>query len=144
MNKEYDLSRFYAAHKDCYGRALAEIRQGRKESHWMWFIFPQIKGLGTSMTAQYYAIKNIEEARAFLADDYLKNHLFEICEALLEQGNHDALSVFGSPDHLKLHSSMTLFFLASQHPLFQKVLDCFFEDQLDQRTVQILNRRKKI
>lgn len=134
-----DLERFLIAQRTYYRIALQEIKNGRKRSHWMWFIFPQIVGLGHSETARYYAIKNMEEAKAYMEDYTLSSNLIEISEALLEIKSNDALEVMGWPDNLKLKSSMTLFALAKPEcEVFQKVLDKFFRGERDQRTVEIL------
>lgn len=106
-----DLERFLIAQQTYYRTALQEIKNGQKRSHWMWFIFPQIAGLGHSETAWYYAIKNMDEARAYMEDYTLRSNLIEISEALLEVESNDAEKVMGWPDNLKLKSSMTLFSL---------------------------------
>ena len=106
----HDLTRFKKAQEHDYETALAEIRSGQKQSHWMWYIFPQLDGLGFSEISQYYGIKGIEEARAYLADDFLRSHLVEISERLLALESNNATQVMGYPDDLKLKSSMTLFF----------------------------------
>lgn len=138
--KTHDLSRFTQMHKRDYQTALAEIRAGRKTTHWMWYIFPQIHSLGTSPPAVFYAIQSLEEAEAFLNDPYLGGHLLEIGNALLALPTNDALAVFGSPDNMKLKSSMTLFALCAKddNAVFQKVLDKFFGGKQDQRTLRIL------
>lgn len=134
-----NLDRFLIAQQTYYRTALEEIRSGQKQSHWMWFIFPQIAGLGHSETARYYAIQNMGEAKAYMEDDTLRNNLIEISEALLEAASDDADVVMGWPDNLKLKSSMTLFALAEPEcEVFQKVLDKFFGGEMDQRTVEIL------
>lgn len=134
-----DLERFSIAQQSYYRIALQEIKAGQKRSHWMWFIFPQIAGLGYSETARYYAIKNMDEAKAYMEDDILGRNLVEISEALLEVASNDAEEVMGWPDNLKLKSSMTLFALAKPEcEVFQKVLDKFFRGERDQRTVEIL------
>lgn len=134
-----NLDRFLIAQQTYYRTALEEIRSGRKQSHWMWFIFPQIAGLGHSETARYYAIQDMGEAKAYMEDDTLRNNLIEISEALLEVDSDDAGAVMGWPDNLKLKSSMTLFALAEPEcEVFQKVLDKFFGGEMDQRTVEIL------
>lgn len=134
-----DLERFLIAQQTYYRVALEEIKAGQKRNHWMWFIFPQIAGLGRSETARYYAIKNMEEAKAYMEDYTLSSNLIEISEALLEVKSNDALEVMGWPDNLKLKSSMTLFALAKPEcEVFQKVLDKFFRGERDQKTVEIL------
>ncbi len=133
------LQRFEDAHRQDYETALAEIRRGRKTSHWMWYIFPQLKGLGYSPTAQYYSIENLVEAEAFLAHSVLGAHLVEISRALLALETNNADLVFGYPDNLKLRSSMTLFAqIREADPVFGQVLDKFFEGKPDQRTLELL------
>ena len=114
MNEKYDLERFTIAHNDSFAQALAEIKRGRKTSHWMWYFFPQIAGLGRSSTAQYYAIADVNEAKAFLDDSYLGGNLVEISSALLELDCDDPIQVFGWIDAVKLKSSMTLFEMAEK------------------------------
>lgn len=139
MEKSYDLGRFISAHQRDYATALREIQGGRKRSHWMWYIFPQLRGLGMSHTAQLYGIKDLGEARAFLDDEYLGGNLREICGALLELGTDDASYVFGYPDDLKLRSSMTLFKLASQtDTVFDAVLKKFYGGREDSHTRELL------
>ena len=121
-----DLSRFLNAQARDYEQALSEIRAGRKRSHWIWYIFPQIDGLGYSGTARYYAIKDRAEAEAYMEDPVLSGRLIEISKALLELDSDDPTEVMGYPDDLKLRSSMTLFSMVSDDPVFQKVLDKFF------------------
>lgn len=133
------LQRFEDAHRQDYETALSEIRRGRKTSHWMWYIFPQLKGLGHSPTAQYYSIENLAEAEAFLAHPVLGAHLVEISRALLALETNNADLVFGYPDNLKLRSSMTLFAQVREaNPVFGQVLDKFFEGKPDQRTLALL------
>ena len=134
-----DLSRFIKAQKKDYKRALSEIRSGHKRSHWIWYIFPQIDGLGFSSTAQYYAIKDREEAEDYLKNDLLRDRLVEISEALLQLESNDAGDVMGYPDDLKLRSSMTLFReVAPEIDVFQRVLDKFFEGKPDQKIIELL------
>ena len=134
-----DLSRFLKAQETDYKRALSEIRSGHKRSHWIWYIFPQIAGLGFSSTAQYYAIKDRQEAEEYLKNDLLRDRLVEISAALLQLESNDAGEVMGYPDDLKLRSSMTLFHeVAPETEVFQKVLDKFFEGKPDQRTIKLL------
>ncbi|WP_029199592.1 DUF1810 domain-containing protein [Oribacterium sp. NK2B42] len=134
-----DLSRFLKAQETDYKRALSEIRSSHKRSHWIWYIFPQIAGLGFSSTAQYYAIKDRQEAEEYLKNDLLRDRLVEISAALLQLESNDAGEVMGYPDYLKLRSSMTLFHeVAPETEVFQKVLDKFFEGKPDQRTIELL------
>jgi uncharacterized protein (DUF1810 family) len=136
---EKGLERFRKAQKNSYDTALREIKNGQKRSHWMWYIFPQIAGLGYSQTAQYYAIADLDEAKEFLKDDMLGKNIVEISEALLEVESNDATHVMGWPDDLKLRSSMTLFALANPEcDVFRKVLDKFYGGEMDERTIEIL------
>ena len=135
----YDLSRFLEAQKNSYDIALREILAGRKRSHWMWYIFPQIRGLGYSAMAQHYAIRDLGEAREYLQHPLLGPRLIEISEALLALEESDPRRVMGSPDDLKLRSCMTLFQCAApDQPVFGKVLDKFYGGKPDGRTLEIL------
>lgn len=134
----YDLNRFLTAQERSYDAALSEIRSGRKRTHWMWYIFPQIDGLGRSSTAQYYAISDLQEAKEYYAHPVLGPRLVEITEALLKLDGDNATAVMGYPDDLKLKSSMTLFAIASGNPVFTKVLDKYFDGRQDRWTVKIL------
>lgn len=137
----YDLSRFLETQNNSYDTALREIRAGRKRSHWMWYIFPQIQGLGYSAMAQHYAIRDLGEAREYLQHPLLGPRLIEISEALLALDEPDPRRVMGSPDDLKLRSCMTLFQCAApDQPVFGKVLDKFYGGRPDGRTLEILNR----
>ncbi|MFI5162960.1 MAG: DUF1810 domain-containing protein [Sphingobacteriales bacterium] len=134
-----NLERFLKAQETSYDAALEEIRGGRKRSHWMWFIFPQVQGLGFSSTAQMYAINGYEEAEAYLKHPVLGKRLLEISHALMALQNDDPSSVFGYPDDLKLKSSMTLFAsVEPENPLFQQVLDKFYHGTKDAKTLQLL------
>ncbi|WP_294158510.1 DUF1810 domain-containing protein [uncultured Selenomonas sp.] len=137
------LERFLKAQEGDYEIALSEIRAGRKRSHWIWYIFPQLKGLGRSGTSEYYGISGMEEAKAYLENPVLCGRLVEISEALLGLESNDADDVMGFPDNLKLRSSMTLFALAEPEcKVFQKVLDKFFDGAMDERTVELLRVKK--
>ena len=125
-SKDYFIERFYGEHRLNYETALKEIKNERKESHWIWYIFPQLKGLGSSAKATLYGIENSEEARLYYEDAYLGEKLREICQALLECKSDDALEIMGYPDNFKLQASMTLFYIATEDELFKKVLDKFF------------------
>ena len=138
--KYMSLERFVKAQEGSYEIALNEIRQGQKRSHWMWYIFPQIKGLGYSSTAQYYAIQDEKEAENYLNHPILSKRLMEISEELLKLDSNNASEVFGYPDDMKLKSSMTLFFLVSEQEIFEKVLDKFFDGKIDRKTVEILKK----
>ena len=133
------LDRFLDAQWGDYAAALAEVRRGRKTSHWMWYIFPQIAGLGQSSTARYYSIRDLEEAREYYAHPVLGQRLREISGALLELRGSDPVAVFGGIDSMKLKSSMTLFAVAApDDPLFQQVLDKYYGGEQDALTLRIL------
>jgi len=135
------LDRFLDAQKTDYAIALSEIKNGRKYNHWMWYIFPQIHGLGFSETSKYYAIRDIAEAEAFLSHPILGERLVAISKALLNLKETDANKIFGSPDDVKLKSSMTLFATLSRtDPVFQLVLDKFFDGEKDRTTLQIISK----
>ena len=142
IEKDYDLERFIEAHNDDYTRALNEGKSGRKLTHWMWYIFPQIAGLGMSETAKYYEIKSLDEARAYLNNELLKDHIIEISNALLELDKTDPVEVFGDVDALKLKSSMTLFSYVSDDEIFNKVIDKYFNGSKDLTTVRICEELK--
>lgn len=130
----YNIERFYDVHKAYFDIALREIQSGRKQSHWMWFIFPQLKSLGRSQNAIYFGVENAEEAKLFYEDEYLGANLREISKALLECESSDAFEVMGYPDNLKLCSSMTLFFLATGDKLFADVIEKFYDGKRDEVT----------
>ena len=133
------LDRFLDAQRGDYAAALAEVRRGRKTSHWMWYIFPQIAGLGQSSTARYYSIRDLEEAREYYAHPVLGQRLREISGALLELRGSDPVAVFGGIDSMKLKSSMTLFAVAApEDPVFQQVLDKYYGGEQDTLTLCIL------
>lgn len=135
-----DLERFLKAQERDYEVALNEIKNGRKTSHWIWYIFPQIAGLGFSSTSKYYSIKDKNEAIEYLNNKTLRNRLIEICEALLLLDSNDATYVMGYPDDLKLKSSMTLFNEVSDIDIFKKVLDKFYNGEKDEMTISLLNK----
>lgn len=142
MSTEPALKRFLDAQEGDYHTALAEIKSGRKQSHWIWYIFPQIQGLGLSGTSRFYAVEDIREAKDYLAEPVLGARLTEICKELLELDTRNATEVFGRPDDMKVRSSMTLFAEADPaNPLFQQVLDKFFHGEKDEKTLEILGRR---
>ena len=134
------VERFIKAQEESYGQALEEIKNGHKRSHWMWYVFPQLKGLGRSETARYYGIANRTEAEAYLAHPLLGSRLLEISGELLKLESCDAREVFGRPDDVKLKSSMTLFYLVDGNPIFKAVLDKFFAGELDEVTADQLNK----
>ena len=128
------LTRFIEAQYKDFEIALSEIKSGRKKSHWMWYIFPQFQGLGYSATARFYAISSLDEAVEFLNHPILGKRLLMVTSALLELEQSDPLDIFGSPDYMKLQSSMTLFSIVSENPIFDKVLQKFFNGAKDQKT----------
>ncbi len=132
------LARFNAPQHQYFKLAVTELKAQKKRSHWMWFMFPQLRGLGKSQTAYLYGIADLNEAKAFLADPYLGNNLRQLCEVLLQVPTNNAKMIFGFPDDLKLKSSMTLFAKASNEPIFQAVLDKFFHGTYDQKTLELL------
>jgi uncharacterized protein (DUF1810 family) len=135
----YALQRFVDAQAGVYDRVLEELRDGRKRSHWMWFVFPQVAGLGSSPTARHYAISGLDEARAYLAHPVLGPRLRECAALAAAVAQGDATAVFGSPDDLKLRSSMTLFaHAAPDDPVFPAVLDRYFDGRPDPRTTALV------
>ncbi|HVU96058.1 MAG TPA: DUF1810 domain-containing protein [Puia sp.] len=135
------LDRFITAQATSYVQALSEIRAGRKRSHWMWFIFPQLKGLGSSSNALYYGIEGLAEATAYLKDKILGARLIEISRALLTLPGSNATTVMGSPDDMKLRSSMTLFSeVEGADAVFEQVLEKYFQGQKDARTLAMLGQ----
>lgn len=137
---EQDLNRFIKAQENSYEEALSEIRSGRKRSHWMWYIFPQFKGLGFSETSKYYSIKDLDEAKRYLNHPILGERLKLITKELLALNENNANKVFGSPDDLKLKSSMTLFAAinTSEENIFIAVLDKYFNGQTDNKTLTLI------
>ena len=134
-----NLGRFVQAQQGVYQHALAEIRNGRKRSHWMWFIFPQFEGLGFSSTSRLYAIKSVAEARAYLDHPILGPRLFECAEAVLSVQGKSASEIFGSPDDVKLRSCATLFAqMAPATPVFDRLIEAHFQGQPDGKTLQLL------
>lgn len=135
----FQLQRFTAAQADVFQQALSEIKAGRKQGHWMWFVFPQIDGLGRSGTARFYSIKSSEEAAAYLNHPVLGPRLIECSEAILGVSGKSAQDMLGSPDHLKLCSSMTLFAsLSPTNPVFARVIERIFGGQPDAQTIKLL------
>lgn len=141
MDDPFDLARFVAAQDGTIDTALAELRAGRKRSHWMWFVFPQLAGLGRSAMAVRYAISGLDEARAYLAHPLLGPRLTEAVAALLGQAETDPVAIMGDIDATKLRSSMTLFAIAAGGPPFSVVLDRFFAGQYDPATMAMLGER---
>jgi uncharacterized protein (DUF1810 family) len=140
MSDPHDLQRFIDAQESIYEIALAELRAGSKRSHWMWFIFPQLRGLGLSPTAQSYGIASLDEARAYLEHPLLGTRLRECVEAILPWfGRLGAEDILGATDALKLRSSLTLFDHVEPNALFAAGLAAFFDGEPDQRTLALLN-----
>ena len=140
METKYNLNRFLEAQVTKFNEALSEIKKGKKKSHWMWFIFPQIAGLGFSEYNVFYAIKNIAEATQYLQHPVLGKRLIEISKAVLEISGKTANEIFGKPDDRKLKSCMTLFAqIKNTDPIFQKVLDKYYQGIKDEKTIQLLN-----
>lgn len=141
MTEKFDLQRFVnaqASEEADYYQALQEIRNGRKWSHWIWYVFPQMKGLGHSYYSEFYGISGLDEAKAYYEHTVLGPRLIEITEALLEHNDKSAEDILGSIDALKVKSCMTLFWLASSNPLFHSVLDAFYDGQPDPNTMKLL------
>lgn len=142
MADTFDLERFKRAQEGDYATALAELRAGRKRTHWIWYVFPQIEGLGRSSTALYYAIGCLDEAKAYLADPLLGTRLLECANALLGLEERNPTAILGYPDDMKVRSSMTLFEAAgagdSRWAPFGKVLDAFYGGKRDQATLERL------
>jgi uncharacterized protein (DUF1810 family) len=135
----FDLQRFVNAQEGIYKSALAELHSGRKRTHWMWFVFPQIQGLGFSPTSKRYAIRSSDEARAYLDHPVLGKRLVECAEAVLSVQGRSASAIFGSPDDIKLKSSMTLFdAVSAPGSVFSQVLERYFQGQRDRKTLDIL------
>ncbi len=139
MNDPFDLARFVEAQQRDYQQALDELRAGAKRSHWIWYVFPQLRGLGRSEMAEHYGISGLDEARAYLAHPLLGKRLEDCARALLSHRGRPVRQIMGSPDDLKLRSSMTLFQAAApQQPLFAEVLQAFYDGEQDAATLQRL------
>ena len=137
-----DLERFVQAQTRDYDVALSELRAGKKRSHWMWYIFPQFEGLGSSPISQRYAIKSVAEANAYLAHPVLGPRLLECAEAVIRIEGRSAAEIFGYPDDLKLRSCATLFAHVSPNgSVFHRIIEKYFDDEQDPETLRIVNRR---
>lgn len=135
---DYNFNRFTDAHAKYYAQALSEIKAGRKQSHWMWYIFPQLQGLGNSRNSYYYGISDLNEAKAYLENPELKKHLVEISDVLYKCDG-DITTIMGYPDDLKLLSCMTLFNVADPSiDIFQKIIDKFYSGEKDQKTIDLI------
>jgi uncharacterized protein (DUF1810 family) len=136
----YDLIRFVQAQENHYAQALSEIKSGRKQSHWMWYIFPQFDGLGFSSTSRRYSIKSRAEAEAYLCHPILGSRLLECCASALNVEGRSAYEIFGFPDDMKLKSCATLFSCVSPaNSLFERLLDYYFQGQRDSKTLRLLD-----
>ena len=136
---QYNLNRFLEAQMTTYEGAMLELARGRKESHWIWYVFPQIDGLGRSDTAKLYSIKSLEEGRAYLEHPVLGQRLIEACEILLNLKDASMDEVMGFPDDLKLLSSMTLFeALSGSNSIFTKIIEIYFDDERDKNSLKII------
>ena len=148
---KYNIDRFKTAQNSCYEQVLEEIKNGKKMSHWMWFIFPQISGLGRSLTAIKYEVANIEEAEYYLMDELLSKRLLELTKALVDEvEGKTAKEIFGYPDYLKFHSSITLFYMVvalnkhfentNDFLCFEDAIRKYYDGKLDTSTMEILKR----
>jgi len=135
-----DLERFVVAQNGCYQTVMKELAAGRKQTHWMWYIFPQIQGLGVTSTSKFYAINSLSEADAYLRHPVLGHRLEECLGLVMKHGNQNTKDIFGHPDDLKFHSSITLFSLTNQRTeVFKQALQIFFQGLPDKSTMNILN-----
>lgn len=143
MESREFLKKFITAQAEHYETALAEIRAGKKRSHWMWYIFPQLRGLGQSPMAHYYGLTGLDQAKAYLEDPILRKNLVEITGALLRLEQSDPVAIFGSIDSLKLRSCLTLFAQAAPDiPEFSQALEKFYQNRRDPQTLTLLTRGK--
>lgn len=140
MSDPFDLQRFVDAQEPVYQRVLEELRRGRKASHWMWFVFPQIAGLGSSAMAQRFAIGSNAEAAAYLKHDVLGPRLVECTRLVLAARDRSITDILGSPDDMKFRSSMTLFDAVSTQPIFSDAIEAFYTEGKDPATLSILKR----
>jgi uncharacterized protein (DUF1810 family) len=142
INDSHNLARFVSAQEPVFESALSELENGQKKSHWMWFIFPQIEGLGYSETSRYYSIKSIDEARQYLNHPILGPRLLKCAETVLAIGGRTASEIFGSPDDMKFKSSMTLFACVTvSDSLFARVIEKYFDGERDKKTEFLLGQR---
>lgn len=141
MDMSTCIDRFLEPQRTSYAIALEEVRNGRKVSHWMWYIFPQLRGLGQSNAAWYYGIEDLDEARTYLANPVLGQRLREITRVALDLSETDPMILFGWPDNMKFRSCMTLFALVSEDDLFARALDKFFGGREDSMTLELLKQK---
>ena len=144
IDKANDVSRFIKAQENMYETALTEIHNGKKESHWIWFVLPQLQGLGHSYNSTYYGLNGLEEARLFLNHPILNAHLREIVDVLLSLPTNDPESIFGKLDALKLKSSMTLFDAVHPNYIFAQILDKYFNGQRDSKSIKLIEKTNEI
>ena len=143
-NDPFDLNRYTSSQKSIYSSVLAELRSGQKRTHWMWYIFPQIDGLGHSTTSIFYAIKSLEEARQYLNHPVLGARLFECAEAVLAIEGRSISQIFGYPDDLKLKSSMTLFaYITDPLSVFVRILEKYFNGERDVKTLDLIEKLQR-
>src|ERR1700690_2214249 len=143
-NDPFDLNRYTSSQKSIYSSVLAELRSGQKRTHWMWYIFPQIDGLGHSTTSIFYAIKSLEEARQYLNRPVLGARLFECAEAVLAIEGRSISQIFGYPDDLKLKSSMTLFaYITDPLSVFVRILEKYFNGERDVKTLDLIEKLQR-
>ena len=141
----HDLKRFLDAQEISFRDAFTEIENGKKRSHWMWYIFPQLAGLGSSKTSIFYSIKDLNEATLYLHDPVLGERLINISKLLTDIKNKSAHEIFGCPDDLKLRSCMTLFAMVKDtHPVFQQVIDQYFGGKMDERTLRLISESESL
>lgn len=138
----FNLNRFVEAQEKIYATALRELQRGQKRSHWMWYIFPQLKHLGVSYNSKFYGLSGVDEATVYWQHPVLGQRLREVCEAILALSTNDAEEVFGGIDSMKLRSSMTLFDRIAPNDIFARVLDKYFEGERDMRTIGIIESEK--
>ena len=144
MSKTYNLERFLTAQESVYDTALTELRNGRKQTHWMWFIFPQLKELGYSSIAKFYGITGISEAKAYFQHPLLRERFEECIKAVINSKAKNPIEIFGHPDHLKFHSSLTLFFLSEpENKLFKEVLEKYYQGITDFETENLIAKEKR-
>jgi uncharacterized protein (DUF1810 family) len=143
LTPPYNLERFVHAQSFNYDEALAELRDGKKRTHWMWYVFPQIEGLGNSALAHEFSIKSEAEARAYLEHPLLGPRLLECARTVVNTVGRSAHDIFGSPDDVKLRSCATLFAQVSSDPVFQQILDEYFFGKADDRTLQLLGAQRQ-
>ncbi len=135
------LTRFVEVQEKMYPIAMKEIQNGQKETHWMWYIFPQLRGLGMSAMAHIYGLSGLEDAKAYLEHPWLSGRLYELCVALLHHKDKTACEIFGHIDAMKLCSSMTLFALTSEeYTIFDEIIDVFFDGKMDLLTLEMVNK----